>query len=102
MVPSQRESPLKPQQDEKQASQEWVADVIHQRNFWHRIVDEISKNVSGGAQYNVNARVKAMRRRIALQSTSCEILPNASFDFREALGVRTRLRVAFLCAPSTC
>ena len=28
------------------------------------------------------------------QSTSCKILPNASVGFREALGVRTRPRVA--------
>jgi hypothetical protein len=27
--------PLKPEEDEKQASQQWVADVIHQGNFWH-------------------------------------------------------------------
>jgi hypothetical protein len=35
MSASQRESPLKPEQDEKQASQQWVADVIHERKFWH-------------------------------------------------------------------
>jgi len=35
MLASQRESPLKPEQDEKQASQHWIADIIHERNFWH-------------------------------------------------------------------
>ena len=35
MLSSQRESPLKPEQDEKQASQQWIADVIHQGNLRH-------------------------------------------------------------------
>src|SRR5438477_6320709 len=37
MVASQRESPLKPKQDEKQASQQWVAEIVHERNLWHRL-----------------------------------------------------------------
>jgi hypothetical protein len=42
MLSSQRESPLKPQQDEQQASQQRVADVIHQGDFWHeREADEM-------------------------------------------------------------
>jgi hypothetical protein len=35
MFSSQRESPLKPKQREKQASQQRIADVIHQGNFLH-------------------------------------------------------------------
>jgi len=42
MLSSQRESPLKPYQDEQQASQQGVADVIHQGDFWHeREADEM-------------------------------------------------------------
>jgi hypothetical protein len=42
MLSSQRESPLKPQQGEQQASQQRVADVIHQGDFWHeREADEM-------------------------------------------------------------
>ena len=37
MLSSQRESPLKPEQDEKQASQQWIADVIHERNLGHTL-----------------------------------------------------------------
>jgi hypothetical protein len=35
-----------------------------------------------------------MRRRIALQSTSCEILVQTPLLFREAFGVRARPRAA--------
>jgi hypothetical protein len=35
MLSSQRESPLEPEQDKKQASQQWIADVIHQGNLRH-------------------------------------------------------------------
>ena len=38
--------------------------------------------------------MKAMRRRIALQSTSCEIIRNYH-RFAQAFGVRACLRVAF-------
>jgi hypothetical protein len=38
--------------------------------------------------------MKAMRRLIALQSTSCGIRVRGPFRFAEALGVRTRSRVA--------
>jgi hypothetical protein len=38
---------------------------------------------------------KAMRRRIALQSTSCEIHWRGVLCFAPAFGVRTRPRVAF-------
>jgi len=36
MLSSQRESPLKQEQGKKEASQQWVADVIHQGNSWHK------------------------------------------------------------------
>ena len=39
---------------------------------------------------------KAMRRRIALQSTACEMHQERWIRFGKALGVRTRLRVAFI------
>jgi len=35
VLASQRESPLKPEQDEKEASQQRVAHVIHERKFSH-------------------------------------------------------------------
>jgi len=38
--------------------------------------------------------IKAMRRRIALQSTSCEIARNGLLRFAPAFGMRTRPRVA--------
>src|SRR4029077_19440623 len=44
---------------------------------------------------------KAMRRRIAFQSTSCEIHRGRLFRFAAALGVRTRPRVAFGRSGST-
>ena len=37
MPSSQRESPLKPKQDDKQACQQRVADVIHQGNREHNV-----------------------------------------------------------------
>src|SRR5439155_4834854 len=44
------------------------------------------------------AGMKAMRRRIALQSTSCEMHERRYYHFAEAFGVRTRPRVAFRTA----
>lgn len=35
MLPSQRQSPLKQEQREKQTGQQRIADVIDQGNFWH-------------------------------------------------------------------
>jgi hypothetical protein len=35
MLSSQRESPLKPEQDEEQTCQQWIADVIRERKFLH-------------------------------------------------------------------
>ena|SRR5437667_5439607 len=46
MLPSQRESPLEPEQGEKKGSQQGVADVIHQGNFGHWI--GILENAAGG------------------------------------------------------
>jgi hypothetical protein len=37
MLTSQWETPLKPEQGEKQANQQWIADVIHQGNFRHNV-----------------------------------------------------------------
>ncbi len=37
MVPPQRESPLKPKQSEKKPNQQWVADIVHERNLWHTL-----------------------------------------------------------------
>jgi hypothetical protein len=39
MLSPQRESPLKPEQGEKQTSQQRVAYVIHERELWHGIHD---------------------------------------------------------------
>jgi hypothetical protein len=39
--------------------------------------------------------IKAMRGRIALQSTACEIYARCPFRFAPAFGVRARLRAAF-------
>jgi hypothetical protein len=39
--------------------------------------------------------IKAMRRRIALQSTACEIYARCPFRFAPAFGVRGRPRAAF-------
>src|SRR4029078_5092618 len=37
MLPTQWESPLKPEQSKKESSQQWVADIIHQRNLGHNV-----------------------------------------------------------------
>jgi hypothetical protein len=37
MLPSQWESPLKPEQDQKKANQQRIADVIHERNLAHTL-----------------------------------------------------------------
>jgi predicted aspartyl protease len=54
--------------------------------------DEV-RMTNGEAIPNVQM-IKAMRRRIALQSTSCEITRSGLFRFASAFGVRTRPRVA--------
>jgi hypothetical protein len=43
--------------------------------------------------------MKAMRERIALQSTSCEIHHERVLNFAAAFGVPTRPRVAFVPRP---
>lgn len=40
--------------------------------------------------------MKAMRGRIALEGTSCEIHRERLFDFAAAFGVRARSRVVFV------
>src|SRR4030095_11067417 len=37
MLATQRKTPLQQEQCEKYTSEQWPADVIHQRNFWHWI-----------------------------------------------------------------
>jgi hypothetical protein len=51
-------------------------------------------SIHGGVSKRGWIRMKAMRGRIVLQSTSCEITQSADL-FREALGARARPRAAF-------
>jgi hypothetical protein len=55
--------------------------------------------VTRGSRIASNQKMKAMRGRIALQSTSCEIHRERVLSFAAAFGVRTRPRVAFVPHP---
>src|SRR2546430_2589973 len=58
-------------------------------------IGAIVRRTSINTRTTWSRQVKAMRGRIALQSTSCEMRERL-FCFARALGVRTRPRVAFL------
>ena len=72
MLTAQRESPLQPEQGEKQASQQGVADIIHQRNFWHWV--GILESAAGGTPA---ATVMLDQSRLSL---SVEAAVSAAFD----------------------
>jgi len=52
--------------------------------------------VAAGIGTQRSTKMKAMRGRIALQSTSCKIHREPVLSFAAAFGVRTRPRVAFV------
>ena len=83
MLSSQRGSPLKPEQGKKHASQQGVADIIHEGELWHGIGDPVSK----GTRYKVKKGVKAMRGRIALLKHFARNVAGRCYEFREALEV---------------
>lgn len=55
MLSAQRESPLKPEQDDKQARQQWVSNVIDKGNFWHGLGDGFPNDRSDG--HNITSGV---------------------------------------------